>query len=212
VFSEAACRGLGEMLKRHDRDDRPIYLVCDDPYRRIIYELAWCPSPALHYHRTVIVSSYSKDLSIAGERAGYIAVPAAAPERAALLNAMTMLNRTLGFVNMPAFMQRVLARCADALCDVNFYRTNRDLLCSALRRFGYDLHVPGGALYAFPKTPIADDVAFMEVLTRHRILAVPGTGFGRPGYMRLSYCVDRPTIERSLPSFQAAIEEVRSGR
>lgn len=209
VYGDAACRGLAELLKRHDRPDAPLYLICDDPYRRIIYDLDWCPTPAAHYARTVVVSSYSKDLSIAGERAGYIAVSPNLPERETLLGAMTMLNRTLGYVNMSAFMQRVLARCAAALCDVAFYRGNRDLLCNALVEYGYELVAPRGALYAFPKTPIADDVDFIDRLSRHGILAVPGLGFGRPGHMRLSFCVDRGTIERSLPAFKAAMGEVR---
>jgi len=209
VYSAARCQALAALLSRYDSDDSPIYLATDDPYRRIIYDLDWCPTPAPYYPRTIIVSSYSKDLSIAGERAGYIAVPRSVPGRETLLNAMTMLNRTLGYLNMPAFMQRVIARCADALCDVSFYRTNRDRVCDALREFGYELDTPGGALYAFPKTPIADDVEFIEVLIRHKVLAVPGRGFGWPGHMRVSFCVDRQTIERGLPGFKAAIEEVR---
>jgi aspartate aminotransferase len=209
IYTDEKCRGLGRLLAGHDRPDRPVYLLCDDPYRRIIYDCDWCPSPAQHYARTVIVSSYSKDLSIAGERAGYIAVPATVPERARLLAAMTMLNRTLGFVNAAALMQRVIARCADALCDVSFYRENRDLLCNALLEYGYELVVPQGALYAFPRTPIEDDARFVELLLEQRVLAVPGRGFGRPGHMRLSFCVDRETIRRGLPGLRAAIERVR---
>jgi aspartate aminotransferase len=209
VYTEEKCRALGALLARYDRPERPLYLLCDDPYRRIIYDLEWCPTPARHYARTVIISSYSKDVSIAGERLGYIAVPPAVPERELLLAALTMLNRTLGFVNAAAFMQRVIARCAGALCDVSFYRENRDLLCGALREFGYDLALPRGALYAFPKTPIADDVAFVEALLKHRVLAVPGRGFGRPGHIRLSFCTDRRTIEGGLPGLEAALEDVR---
>lgn len=209
VYTEEKCRALGTLLARHDRPDRPLYLLCDDPYRRIIYDLDWCPTPVHHYPRTILISSYSKDLSIPGERAGYIAVPATVPERTLVLAAFTMLNRTLGFVNAPAFIQRVIARCADALCDVEFYRANRDLLCNALREYGYELTVPRGALYAFPRTPLADDPAFIEILLKHHVLAVPGRGFGQPGYMRISFCVDRRTIERSLPAFKAAISEVK---
>ena len=181
----------------------------DDPYRRIIYDLDWCPTPVSHYARTIIVSSYSKDLSIAGERVGYIAVPHRVPERGLVLGAMAMLNRTLGYVNAAAFMQRVVTHCAAALCDVTFYRDNRDLLCNALLEYGYDLQEPRGALYAFPRTPIPDDAEFIEVLLKHNILAVPGRGFGCPGHMRLSFCVDRQTIERALPGLKAAIAEVR---
>lgn len=209
VYSDAVCRGIRDVLARHDSEGHPLYLLCDDIYRRLIYDMDWCPAIAPLYRRSIVVSSYSKDLSIPGERIGYIAMPPGMPHRELLLAAMTMLNRTLGFVNAPAFMQRVIARCADALCDVGFYRANRDLLCQALQKFGYELHTPGGAFYAFPKSPI-DDVEFIDVLTRHNILAVPGRGFGRSGYFRLSYCVDRRTIENSLPAFEAAIQECRA--
>jgi aspartate aminotransferase len=208
VYTAEKCQALADLVARHDSEERPIYLATDDPYRRIIYDLDWCPTPATAYHRSLIVSSYSKDLSISGERAGYIVVPKSVPGRETVLGAMTMLNRTLGFLNLPAFMQRVVARCADALCDVDFYRQNRDLLCNALQEYGYELIMPGGALYAFPKTPIDDDVEFVDRLIRHKVLAVPGRGFGRPGHMRVSFCVDRQTIERGLPGFKAAIEEV----
>jgi aspartate aminotransferase len=209
VYTEEKCRALGELLGRHDCSERPIYLLLDDPYRRIIYDLEWCPTPARHYARTVITSSYSKDLSIAGERAGYIAVPRSIPERGVLLAALTTLNRTLGFVNAAAFMQRGIARCAGALCDISFYRQNRDRLCGALREFGYQLGTPGGALYAFPQTPILDDVEFVERLLKQRVLTVPGRGFGRPGHIRISFCVDPATIERALPGFKAAIDAVK---
>ncbi len=209
VYTSEKCRGLAELALRHDRPDRPLYLLCDDPYRRIIFDLDWCPTPASDYPRTVLVSSYSKDLSIAGERAGYIVVPPRMPERGLLLGALTMLNRTLGFVNAAALMQRIVARCAEALCDIEFYRGNRDLMCNALREFGYELTMPRGALYAFPKTPLADDAAFVDLLLKHRVLAVPGKGFGRPGHMRLAYCVERRMIERGLPALAAAIKEVR---
>lgn len=211
VYSERTCRGLAELTARHDSDDRPLYVLCDDIYRRLIYDMEWCPALAPQVRRSIVVSSYSKDLSVPGERIGYLAMAANMPQRDLLVAGMTMLNRTLGFVNAPAFMQRVIARCADALCDVNFYRENRDLLCAALRECGYEMNTPGGAFYAFPKSPI-DDIEFIDVLTRHNILAVPGSGFGRRGYFRLSYCVDRKTIERSLPAFDAAMRECRAER
>ena len=209
VYTEENCLALAELLNARASGARPVYLLCDDPYRRIIFDLDWCPTPVGDYPYALIVSSYSKDLSIPGERAGYIAVPPDVPDRALLLGALTMLNRTLGFVNAPAFMQRVIAHCATALCDVSFYRVNRDLLCSALCEYGYELTAPRGALYAFPKTPMPDDAAFVEMLLKHHVLAVPGRGFGRPGYMRISYCVDRKTIQGALPAFKAAIMEAR---
>ncbi len=209
VYPDADLAALGELLSRHDSDTRPIYMVCDDVYRRVVFDMSRCPTPAAHYHRAIVVSSYSKDVSVPGERLGYIALPTAIPERQLLINAMTMLNRTLGFVNAPAIIQRAIALCADALCDVGTYKENRDLLCGALVDFGYELPVPQGALYAFPKTPLADDAKFIDVLLEQKILAVPGRGFGRAGHMRLAYCVDRQTIERSLPGFKAAIDAVR---
>jgi aspartate aminotransferase len=209
VYTEQRCRELAELLCRHDSEQRPIYAVLDDPYRRIVYELKRCPSLVDYYPRTILVSSYSKDLSIAGERVGYVALPASLPHREMLFSAMAMLNRTLGFVNAPALMQRVIARCADRLCDVSFYRQNRDLLCNALREYGYELTMPSGAFYAFPRTPLTDDVEFVNLLLKERILVVPGRGFGRPGYMRVSYCVDRQTIERGLPGFKRALEAAR---
>jgi len=209
VYTEAKCRALAELCRQYDRPERPLYIVCDDPYRRVLYGLDWCPTPVAHYARTLIVSSYSKDLSIPGERAGYIAVPPDVPEQALVLGAVTMLNRTLGFVNAPALMQRAIARCADALCDARLYRENRALLCDALVEYGYDLVKPQGALYAFPRTPIDDDPAFVDVLLQHHILTVPGRGFGRPGYMRIAFCVERKVIERALPGFKAAMAQVR---
>jgi aspartate aminotransferase len=209
VYSDAVLHELGSVLAGRDSDDAPIYLLCDDIYRRLVYDVPKCPVPARHYARSIVLSSYSKDLSIPGERIGYIAPHPQLPGRETVLAAMSMLNRTLGFVNAPALAQRIIARCTAALCDVGFYKENRDLLCSALRDFGYDLPTPGGAFYAFPRSPIPDELAFIDVLMRHRILAVPGRGFGRAGYLRLSYAVDRQTIERALPGFKAAIDEAR---
>lgn len=205
VYTEQRCAALAAVLAEHDSDDQPIYLVLDDPYRRIVFDGGSPPSPGDHYRRTILVSSYSKDLSIAGERAGYIAVPSTTPGRELLIDAMTMLNRTLGYVNMPALMQRIVARCADAICDISQYRRNRDMLCTGLRDAGYELPWPGGAMFAFPRTPIPDDVQFVDILLDHGILAVPGQGFGRSGHIRLSLAVEPDVIERALPKFAKAL-------
>lgn len=209
VYTQERLDRLCDVLRDVDRPDRPLYLLCDDVYHRLIFDLDRCPTPVGRYARAIVCASFSKDLSIAGERCGYVALPPDVPERGMLLAAMTMLNRTLGFVNAGALIQRAVARCADARCDIGFYQGNRDLLCNALHDYGYELTMPQGAMFAFPKSPLEDDVAFVEVLLQHQILAVPGRGFGRPGHMRISYCVDRKTIERALPGFCAAIEEVR---
>lgn len=212
VYSEASCRALAKALAERDQPDQPMYLLLDDPYRRIVYDTDRSPTPAAHYPRTIIVSSYSKDLSIPGERAGYIAVPPSVPERELLLGAMTMLNRTLGFVNASATTQRVLMRCASARCDLALYRQNRDTLCAALKSYGYEFTTPGGALYVFPRTPIADDVAFVDLLVKHGVLTVPGRGFGWPGHVRICFCVEPATIQGALPGFKAALEEARARR
>lgn len=211
VYREEALRALGALLQRHDRPDRPLYLLCDDVYHRVLFDLDRCPTPSHHYSRAIVLSSYSKDLSIPGERAGYVALHPALPERELLMGALTMLNRTLGFVNETALVQRVIARCADALCDLELYRGNRDRLCAALRDSGYEFVPPGGAMFAFPKSPIADDAAFVKVLLNHRVLAVPGRGFGRPGHFRLAFCVDRETVERAAPAFRRARDEALGG-
>lgn len=204
VYSEETCLALAELLREFDGPDRPLYLMTDDPYRRLVYDRAWCPTPVRHYSRSILVSSYSKDMSIAGERIGYVGVPNGVPGRETLIGALTMLNRTLGFVNAPAFMQRVVARCADALCDVGEYKRKRDLLCDVLRTARYEFATPGGGMFVFPKTPIADDVRFVDLLLRQYILAVPGQGFGRAGHMRLSLAVEPAVIERSAAGFKAA--------
>ncbi len=207
LYTEQCCRALGDLLRRFERPERPIYQVLDDPYRRLVFDVPRGPTPASHYARTMLVSSYSKDLSIPGERCGYIAVPAGVPERALVLNALIMLNRTLGFVNMPAFMQRVLVHCADACCDISGYRAARDQICAMLRDCGYDVVTPGGGMFVFPRTPIPDDRAFTDLLVRQRVLAVPGSGFGRPGYMRLSFAVEPRVIEGARAGLKAAREE-----
>lgn len=209
TYDERALSQIADALAPFEARGQPIYVIADDPYRRILYDRDWCPTLVGRYPRAVLCSSYAKDLSIAGERAGYIAITPTTPAREELLSALTTLNRTLGFVNCPAFMQRVIARCAAACCDIGFYRRNRDLLCDALRGLGYELTAPSGALYAFPRTPIPDDRAFVELLVQQRVLTVPGAGFGCPGHMRVSFCVHPTTIERGLAGFRAALQQAR---
>jgi aspartate aminotransferase len=209
VYTKQRCDALSKALVAFDSAERPIYLLADDPYRRIVFDEERAPSVGDDYERTVLISSYSKDLSIAGERAGYIAAPTRLPGREMLIGALTMLNRTLGFVNMPAMMQRIIARCAGAMCDISEYRRNRDTLCHALREFGYELAWPGGAMFAFPRTPINDDVKFSEILVEQKVLTVPGRGFGRAGHFRASFAVPPSVIDGALPGFKHAIEECR---
>lgn len=178
-------------------------IVSDEPYRRIVYDGAVPGSVLKSAQRSVVVTSYSKDLSLAGERLGYLAVHPEHPDRSELMAAAIFTNRTLGFVNAPALMQRVIAEIANESIDIAPYAERRKLFLDGLRDAGYECVEPEGAFYLFPKTP-GDDVAFVGKLLEQRILAVPGTGFGTPGHIRLSYAVDIETIERALPGFERA--------
>lgn len=209
LLTEARCGELAEVLRRHDRPGCPLYLLLDDPYRRLVFDTDRGPSPLSLYARSLLISSYSKDLSVPGERLGYVAVPPSTPGRELLLGGMTMLNRTLGFVNASAFMQRVIARCASACCDVDYYRKRRDALCRVLRDAGYAFERPAGGMFCFPRTPIADDVRFIDLLSSENVLAVPGSGFGRPGHMRLSFGVGLDVIERSASGLARALRKAR---
>jgi aspartate aminotransferase len=155
-----------------------------------------------YYPHTLRVTSHSKDLALPGERIGYIAVHPHCGEAEALISALIFANRTLGFVNAPALMQRLVAPLQRNSVDIHKYEEKRDLFYHALTSFGYQVVKPQGAFYIFPKAPIEDDVAFVKDLQSKRILTVPGRGFGKPGYFRIAYCVEKQMIERSLPGFE----------
>ena len=154
------------------------------------------------------MTSFSKDLSLPGERIGYIAVHPAMPQKDLLLAGLILSNRILGFVNAPSMMQRAVSRLLHCKVDVSIYKRRRDLFVKGLKESGYELNVPQGAFYLFPKSPLADDVAFIRELQQENILAVPGSGFGAPGYFRLVYCAPERMIERSIPGFKRARERV----
>ena len=160
----------------------------------------------------MICTSYSKDISIPGERLGFAAVNPAATHKDALLGGMALSNRILGFVNAPALMQRVVAEMQGESVDIGEYARKRKLLCDGLAAAGYDFEKPAGAFYLFPRTPIADDVAFVQELQEELILVVPGTGFGGPGHFRIAYCVEDATIVNALPGFARVMTKYREGR
>jgi aspartate aminotransferase len=196
---------LGTAQRRHGRS---IYLIGDEPYRKIVYG-AEVPSLFAAHPNTVVCTSHSKDLGLPGERIGYASINPDCSDSGALFDAMAFTNRILGYVNAPALMQRVVADLQDESIDTSIYRHKRDLFLAGLRDAGYEVVEPEGAFYLFPKSPLPDDVAFVHVLARHLVLAVPGVGFSRGGYFRLAYCVDDQTIERALPRFREAILEVK---
>jgi aspartate aminotransferase len=209
IYSSAALSELSRLLTEKSREfGQTIYLVSDEPYSKIVYDGHQVPSIFSHYPNSLIATSYSKDLSIPGERLGFVAVHPEAEDVAALLGGLTLANRILGFVNAPALFQRVIAGLGrQGVCvDVAHYRRKRDLLVKSLRHAGYDLINPPGAFYLFPKSPLADDIRFVQLLQEENILVVPGSGFGGPGHFRIAYCVEDPTIEGSLPGFRRAME------
>lgn len=210
IYSEEALRRLGELLwRKSDEHGRTIYLVSDEPYRKIVYDGRVVPSIFQCYQNSLIATSYSKDLSLPGERIGFLALHPELEDIQPATGALILANRILGFVNAPVLMQRVIARLQDVCVDVDIYRRKRDRLVEGLRSFGYQCVNPPGAFYLFPKSPLEDEVEFTRILQEENILVVPGSGFGKSGHFRISYCVDDGTIERGLPGFQRAMERVK---
>ena len=211
LYSADSIAALGDLLDSASRHfETTIYLISDEPYRKIIYDDHEVPSIFEFVRNSIVLSSFSKDLSLPGERIGYLAVHPEADDKAALLDAMTLATRILGFVNAPALIQRVVAELQDAVVDNSIYARRRELFCTILEEAGYDFIRPKGAFYLFPKSPIDDDVAFCSILQQQKILAVPGRGFGAPGYFRLAFCIDEDYIGRSAAGFRAAWAEATS--
>jgi aspartate aminotransferase len=200
VYSAESLASLGEMLRAKSREiGRIIYLVSDEPYRHIVYDGLQVPPVLSVYENTIIASSYSKELSLAGERIGFVAASPAIRDVEKLIGGLVFANRVLGFVNAPALMQRAVARLQGVRVDLSLYARNRRVLLSALTEAGYVVPPPQGAFYLFPRSPNPDDVAFCMELASRRVLVVPGTGFGLPGYFRLSYCVAPYVVGGALP-------------
>ncbi len=207
VYSESSLAALGKILeKKSSQFGHIIYLVSDEPYRKIIYDNCTVPCVFQYYPNSLITSSYSKELSLPGERIGFVALGPAAEDAPEIMNALTLANRILGFVNAPAIMQRLVVELQGVCVDVEIYKRKRDRLVGALTGFGYEVTIPSGAFYLFPKTPIPDDVQFVRLLQEENILCVPGSGFGGPGHFRIAYCVEDRTIEGALPGFERAIK------
>jgi aspartate aminotransferase len=207
VYPAATIEALGEMLGERSREvGRSVYLLSDEPYRRIVYDGVVVPPVLSRYRNSIVITSCSKDLSIPGERIGWIAVNPQADDAADLVNGMILCTRILGFVNAPSLMQRVVARTLGESIDVGLYKKKRDVLCGGLKSFGYEFLQPKGTFYLLPKAPGGDDLEFVEALQRELILTVPGRGFALPGYFRIAFCVEDRVIERSLGGFSRAID------
>jgi len=203
IYPSSTLEALGELLRQRSREiGRMIYLVSDEPYRRIVFDGARVAPVMAAYSGTIIASSYSKELSLAGERIGYVAANPATPGIGELMEGLVMTNRTLGFVNAPALMQRAVARLQGVGVDVTPYQRNRDVLCRGLAEAGFDFFTPQGAFYLFPRTPIEDDVAFCREMLERLVLVVPGSGFGLTGHFRMAFCVAPQVIDGALPAFR----------
>lgn len=208
IYPEEDLVRLNALLAEHERrSGHAIYVIHDDPYRKLLYDGHREASSLKIFDHGIFCTSHAKDISIPGERIGYLAVRPDASDADALLDACAFTIRILGFVNAPAIMQRVVAGIQHVTVDVEVYRRKRDLLLGALLDLGYRCIRPQGAFYLFPESPIPDDVAFVKRLMEHRVMAVPGSGFGRPGHFRLAYCVEDATITGAVAGFQAAMDE-----
>ena len=208
VYPQATLDRLGDLLReRSSGSERPIFLLDDAPYRKLVYDMERCTSLFTAYENSLMATSHSKDLGLPGERIGFLAISPRCTDWEQVVNATAFCNRTLGFVNAPALMQRVVAPLQDAVIDLDWYRRKRDRLYSELTRMGYAVPYPEGAFYIFPKAPGGDDVAFILALKERRVLAVPGQGFGMGGYFRISYCVHDEVVEGALPALEQAFEE-----
>lgn len=210
IYSEETIIKLSEILRQKQQEfGTDIYIISDEPYRELAYDNAIVPYLSKYYANTIIGYSFSKSLSLPGERIGYLVIPDQAADYDNIVSAANMANRILGYVNAPSLFQRVVAKCINVKVDIDTYNKNRELLYQGLSSYGYQCVKPQGAFYMFVKAPIESDAEFCALAKKKNILIVPGTPFGCSGYFRIAYCVAYQTIEKALPGFKALIEEVR---
>ena len=207
IYSDETLRRIAAILEKKEKDlGSSIVLISDEPYRELAYDGATVPWVTNYYHNTVICYSYSKSLSLPGERIGYLVIPDEMEDSRDVIQAATIANRVLGCVNAPSLMQRVIKRCVDAEVDVAAYDRNRNLLYNSLKDYGFDCIKPEGAFYLFVKSPVENEKEFCETAKQYNVLVVPGSSFACPGYVRIAYCVSYDKIERSLPAFKKIAE------
>ncbi|NLJ96821.1 MAG: pyridoxal phosphate-dependent aminotransferase [Clostridiales bacterium] len=208
VYSEEIIKRLAEILEKKQKEySSSIYLISDEPYRELVYDNVEVPYLTKYYKNTIVGYSFSKSLSLPGERIGYLVIPDEVEDSEDIVSAANVANRILGFVNAPSLMQRAVSRCLDASVNIDVYNQNRELLYNSLISYGYECVKPQGAFYLFVKALEEDDKKFSEAAKKHNILIVPGSSFGCPGYVRIAYCVDYDMIRRSLPGFKKLAEE-----
>ncbi|MDP7556396.1 MAG: pyridoxal phosphate-dependent aminotransferase [Nitrospinaceae bacterium] len=205
VYSRKMLTELADTLRQHTSDTgNPVYLISDDPYKKIVFDGVETTNILELYENSIYITSHSKDLALPGERIGYVAVHPKCADGDNLMSGLIFCNRVLGFVNAPALIQRAVKNVQDVSVDAEMYRKKRDFLYGELTRIGYSVVKPQGAFYLFPKSPIKDEVAFVQKLAEKKVLVVPGRGFGSPGYFRISYCVPDKVLKGSIHGFEEA--------
>ena len=210
VYSEAVVRAVAEVLAREGaRHGTEVAIVSDEPYRHIVFDGIDAPYPQAHYPHVITATSHSKDLALPGERIGFAAVSPLMPDAALAEDALIFANRVLGFVNAPALMQRAAAVLQGVAVDIGGYQRKRDMVYEGLTGAGYELVKPQGAFYAFPKSPVPDEMRLVDALMERGVLVVPGRGFGMPGYFRVSFCMEESVLEGAMPAFADARRELR---
>ena len=208
VYSEATIKAMAEILAKKEQEfGTDIYLISDEPYRELAYDGVEVPYLTKYYKDTIVGYSFSKSLSLPGERIGYLVTPDEAADSSDLQSAANVATRILGFVNAPSLMQRAVAKCLDAKADVPYYDRNRNALYQGLKELGFSCIKPEGAFYLFVKSPVEDEQVFCQAAKKHNILIVPGSSFACPGYVRIAYCVAYETILNSMPGFAKLAEE-----
>ena len=210
VYSEDTIRKMADILRGKEKElGTDIYLISDEPYRELVYDGIEVPYFTKYYENAIIGYSYSKSLSLPGERIGYLVIPDEVSDAEDVIAAANVATRILGYVNAPSLMQKVVAKCLDAKVDVPFYNRNREALYNGLKELGFECIKPEGAFYLFVKSPVEDEKVFCAAAKKYNILIVPGSSFACPGYVRIAYCVSYETIMNSMPGFKALAEEFK---
>jgi len=208
IYSEETIKKIAAVLETKQKEyGHPIYILADEPYRDLAYDGAEVPWLTKFYRNTIVSYSWSKSLSLPGERIGYLVVPSEADDYSLIFDAASIANRVMGFVNAPSLMQRVVMRCLDERTDIDAYDNNRKMLYNGLKDAGFECAYPQGAFYMWVKTP-CDDKEFCGIAKKYNILVVPGTSFACSGYVRIAYCVSPKTIEGAIPGFKKIAEEL----
>lgn len=209
VYPEETIKELGQMLERKSNETgRVIYLISDEPYRKIVFDDTEVPPVLCHYENSMVCTSFSKDLSLPGERIGYLTLNPYTRHFSELISGMVLCNRILGYVNAPALMQRTVADLLGVSVDIDDYKRKRDIICEALSYYGYSFRKPEGTFYLFVEVPDGNDLNIVEMLLEEKILVVPGRGFGMPGYFRIAFCVEDSVIDGALKGFERVADRL----